>query len=79
MTGWYDVDRTLAIPAGTTLGALLDLAQRQGLPLRDAIEASPHLRHTLMWNGDRCPVDEHAARPLQDGDSLYLLAPIAGG
>jgi sulfur carrier protein ThiS len=32
-----------------------------------------------MWNGDRCPVDEHAARPLQDGDSLYLLAPIAGG
>jgi sulfur carrier protein ThiS len=77
--GWYDVDRTIAVPAGTTLAALLDIAQRQGLPLRDAIEASPHLRHTLMWNGDRCPVDEHAARPLQDGDSLYLLAPIAGG
>jgi hypothetical protein len=77
--GWYDVDRTLAVPAGTTLGALLEIAQREGLPLLDAIEASPHLRHTLMWNGERCPVDEHVGRLLADGDSLYLLAPIAGG
>ena len=77
--GWYDVDRTLSVPAGTTLATLLVIAQRDGVPLLDAIEASPHLRHTLMWNGDRCPVDEHGARPLEDGDSLYLLAPIAGG
>lgn len=77
--GWYDVDRTLAVPAGTTLSALLDLAQRDGLPLRDAIQSSPHLRHTLMWNGERCPLDAHAARRLEDGDSIYLLAPIAGG
>lgn len=77
--GWHDVDRTLTVPAGTTLGDLLDIAQRQGVPLRDAIENSPHLRHTLMWNGERCPVEEHAARPLLDGDSLYLLAPVAGG
>ena len=77
--GWHDVDRTLAVPAGTTLGELIDLAQREGMPLRDAIENSPHLRHTLMWNGDRCAVDEHAARALQDGDTIYLLAPVAGG
>ena len=77
--GWYDIDRTLSAPPGTTLSGLLDIAQREGLPLRDAIEASPHLRHTLMWNGERCPVEENAARQLEDGDAIYLLAPIAGG
>jgi molybdopterin converting factor small subunit len=77
--GWHDIDRTLAVPVGTTLGELIEIAQREGLPLRDAIENSPHLRHTLMWNGDRCPVDEHAGRRLEDGDTVYLLAPVAGG
>ena len=77
--GWYDVDRTLAVPAGTTLSVLLDLAQRDGLPLRDAIQSSPHLRHTLMWNGQRTPVDENLGRELRDGDELYLLGPVAGG
>jgi sulfur carrier protein ThiS len=77
--GWHDVDRTLVVPAGTTLADLMMIAQRDGVPLRDAIENSPHLRHTLMWNGERCPVDEHAARQIEDGDSIYLLAPVAGG
>ena len=77
--GWYDVDRTLTVEAGTTLGELVELAQRDGVPLREAIEASPHLRHTLMWNGERCPVEPNASRALEDGDSIYLLAPVAGG
>ena len=77
--GWHDVDRTLTVPAGTTLGELIEIAQRDGVPLRSAIENSPHLRHTLMWNGDRCPVDDHASRALADGDTIYLLAPVAGG
>jgi hypothetical protein len=77
--GWHDVDRTLTVPDGTTLGELIEIAHNQGVPLRSAIENSPHLRHTLMWNGDRCPLDEHAARTLEDGDTLYLLAPVAGG
>ena len=77
--GWHDVDRTLAVPAGTTLAGLIEIAQREGVPLRDAIDNSPHLRHTLMWNGERCPVDDNAKRPILDGDSLYLLAPVAGG
>jgi sulfur carrier protein ThiS len=77
--GWHDVDRTLTVPEGTTLAGLLDIAQREGVPLRDAIDSSPHLRHTLMWNGDRCPVDEHGERQIEDGDSIYLLAPVAGG
>jgi molybdopterin converting factor small subunit len=77
--GWHDVDRTLAVPTGTTLGELIEIAQRDGVPLRDAIENSPHLRHTLMWNGDRCPVDDNASRSLADGDTIYLLAPVAGG
>ena len=77
--GWQDVDRTLHLPAGATLATLLEHAERARIPLRDAIDKSPHLRHTLMLNGERCPVDENMQRALQDGDQVYLLAPLAGG
>lgn len=77
--GWYDLDRTLKVPEGTTLAGLIDLAPARGVPLPEALASSPHLAHTLMWNGDRCPVETHADRPLGDGDELYLLAPLAGG
>lgn len=78
-SGWHDVDRYLSLPAGATLGALIEEAGRRGVHLREAIAASPHLRHTLMLNGERCPVDENLDRPLGDGDEVYLLAPLAGG
>jgi molybdopterin converting factor small subunit len=77
--GWEDVDRTFALPPGSTLAELLDEAARQGVPLRQMVEKSPHLRHTLMLNGERCPFDDSLERRLADGDELYLLAPIAGG
>lgn len=77
--GWQSIDRTFALPVGSTLATLLDEAERQGIDLRDAIAKSPHLRHTLMLNGERCPLDEHLGRVLSDGDELYLLAPFAGG
>ena len=78
-SGWYDVDRDVRLRVGATLEEFLDEAERQGIRLRAAIAESPHLRHTLMWNGSRCPVDDHLERPLADGDEIYLLAPIAGG
>ncbi|HKA15934.1 MAG TPA: MoaD/ThiS family protein [Myxococcota bacterium] len=77
--GWFDVDRQLALPAGATLSALIEAADRAGLRLSQAIEVSPHLRHTLMWNGQRTPVAENLDRELSDGDELYLLGPVAGG
>lgn len=77
--GWQDVDRVLALPAGATLQTLLDHADDHDIPLRDAIEKSPHLRHTLMLNGERCPVAENLGRALADGDQIYLLSPLAGG
>jgi molybdopterin converting factor small subunit len=77
--GWQDVDRTLELPVGATLGALIEHAERERIPLRDAIDKSPHLRHTLMLNGERCPVAENLERELKDGDQVYLLAPLAGG
>jgi molybdopterin converting factor small subunit len=77
--GWYDVDRTLALPSGATLATLLDEAERRGIRLRAAIAASPHLRDTLMLNGERCAVEENLDRALADGDEVYLLAPLAGG
>ena len=77
--GWQDVDRTLKLPEGATLGDLIRAAERKGIPLRHAIDNSPHLRHTLMLNGERCPVEENLGRALSDGDQVYLLAPMAGG
>lgn len=77
--GWYDVDETVKIAPGTTLAQLIAGGDRLGLPLATAVADSPHLAHTLMWNGERCPVDEHGERVLADGDELYLLAPLAGG
>jgi molybdopterin converting factor small subunit len=76
---WFDLDRKLALPRGATLADLIATADREGLRLSAAIAASPHLRHTLMWNGERTPVDENLARELSDGDELYLLGPVAGG
>ena len=77
--GWFDVDRKLTLPAGATLAALIEHADREGLRMSQAIERSPHLRHTLMWNGQRTPVDENLEREICDGDELYLLGPVAGG
>ncbi len=77
--GWYDLDETVKLAPGTTLGALLERKDELGRALRDAVAHSPHLAHTLMLNGDRCPVDEHRDRVLVEGDQLYLLAPLAGG
>ncbi|MCG8423766.1 MAG: MoaD/ThiS family protein [Proteobacteria bacterium] len=77
--GWYDIDRQLKVPMGTTLGQLIDSGEERGIPLAEALARSPHLVHTLMLNGERCPVADNRERPLEDGDQIYLLAPLAGG
>ena len=77
--GWHEIDETLKIPEGMTLNAFVAHCESRRLPLREALENSPHLRDTLMWNGERCPLDAFGERELSDGDELYLLAPIAGG
>jgi molybdopterin converting factor small subunit len=77
--GWVDVDEELKVPEGTTLSAFIELCKELHIPLAEAIERSPHLAHTLMWNGDRCPVEESRDRALADGDQIYLLSPLAGG
>jgi len=77
--GWYDVDEAVKIAPGTTLNQLIADGERLRLPLKAAVADSPHLAHTLMWNGERCPVAEFGDRALADGDQLYLLAPLAGG
>jgi len=77
--GWYDIDRSLKVPEGTRLGELIEIADRKGIPMSEALEHSPHLAHTLMLNGERCPVEENRERGLVDGDEIFLLAPLAGG
>ena len=76
---WKDVDEHLRVPAWTTLGRLVEVAEAARIPLREALEHSPHLVDTMMLNGERCPFTENAERVLADGDEIYLLAPIAGG
>ena len=77
--GWKEVDEHLRVPAGTTLGRLVEVAEAAGVPLREALDHSPHLVDTMMLNGERCPFTANADRVLVDGDELYLLAPLAGG
>ncbi|HUJ60353.1 MAG TPA: MoaD/ThiS family protein [Kofleriaceae bacterium] len=76
---WRDVDEHLRLPAGTTLGRLVEVTDAAHIPLRDALDHSPHLVDTMMLNGERCPFAENAERVLADGDEIYLLAPLAGG
>ena len=77
--GWVDVDRSLRLKEGSTLADLLRVAEDKGIPLAEALESSPHLAHTLMLNGERCPVEDNLDRVLADGDRVYLLSPLAGG
>ena len=76
---WKDVDTKLRLPPNTTLAELVELAEAKRIPLREALENSPHLRDTMMLNGERCPIAENGERLLVDGDEIYLLAPLAGG
>jgi molybdopterin converting factor small subunit len=76
---WKDVDTHLKVPTGTTLGKLVEVADGAGIPLREALNNSPHLTDTMMLNGERCPFIENSERVLVDGDEIYLLAPLAGG
>lgn len=77
--GWRKVDRVLKLPEGATLEDLVKKADAAGLDLSGAIEESPHLRHTLMLNGERLPLQENLQHEMKDGDEVFLLAPIAGG
>ena len=52
------------MPAGTTLGRLVEVADNAKIPLREALAKSPHLVDTLMLNGERCPLAENADRVL---------------
>ncbi len=76
---WKDIDEHLRVPQGTTLGRLVEVAEGAGIPLREALDHSPHLTDTMMLNGERCPFIENSERVLADGDEIYLLAPLAGG
>ncbi len=77
--GWKDIDQYVRVPAGTTLGKLLEITDAARLPLREALAHSPHLTDTMMINGERCPLHANEDRVLADGDEIYLLAPLAGG
>jgi molybdopterin converting factor small subunit len=76
---WKDIDEHVRVPAGTTLGQLLEIADAAKLPLREALDHSPHLTDTMMLNGERCPFGDNTGRVLAEGDEIYLLAPLAGG
>ena len=76
---WHDVDTYLRVPRGTTLGKLVEIAEHARIPLREALDNSPHLHDTMMLNGERCPLSDNRDREMSDGDELYLLAPLAGG
>jgi molybdopterin converting factor small subunit len=76
---WKDIDQHVRVPAGTTLGKLLEITDSAKIPLREALAHSPHLTDTMMLNGERCPFGDNTERVLAEGDEIYLLAPLVGG
>lgn len=76
---WKDIDEHVRVPVGTTLGQLLAITDSARIPLREALDHSPHLTDTMMLNGERCPFGENTERVLAENDQIYLLAPLAGG
>jgi len=58
----------LDLPDGTTVGQVIE---RFGLP--------PKSCHLVLIDGHFVPPAERASRPLQDGNTLAIWPPIAGG
>jgi hypothetical protein len=78
-SGWYDIDRGFDLPAGTALAELVARGSRPGLLLEVALRDSPHVRDTLMVNGERCPLAGTRRRhPRRRRPALPPL-PLAGG
>ncbi|HEX4417170.1 MAG TPA: hypothetical protein VH165_04680 [Kofleriaceae bacterium] len=71
---WCDVDEGVRVPAGTTLGQLLEITDAAKLPLRAALEHAPQLTETMTLNGERCPFGAHAGRVLAEGDRIQLVS-----
>ena len=69
--GWRKVDEVLRLPSGSTLAELVKRADLLGLDLSGAIEQSPHLRHTLMLNGERLPLSENLDHEMKDDDQVF--------
>lgn len=68
----------------TTIGALLEQADRQGLPdegfFEALVSAGPDLDWiTVLHNGSRIDLSEDLSRPLADGDEVSVLTPLVGG
>lgn len=76
---WLDVDQTVTLPAGATLHDAVNALQRRGIDVEGALRDSPHLRHSMMWNGERAPLSERGDEVMADGDVLSLLGPLGGG
>ena len=47
-----------ACPPAPRSAALSSTPTPRGIPLREALDKSPHLADTMMLNGERCPFDE---------------------
>lgn len=58
------------IPAGTTLGGLLDLLKVD--PRRVVVELNREIINRSRW-------EEHAAAGLHDGDKLEIVQLVGGG
>lgn len=75
-------DRTMDVPAGTTMSALLDLLGATSGQAKEALfEKDGELKRyvILMRNGRRVPRSEAGTTVLEEGDEVALFPPVAGG
>ncbi|WP_342677213.1 ubiquitin-like small modifier protein 1 [Methanofollis sp. UBA420] len=75
-------DRTMDVPAGTTMSTLLALLGAESVQAKEALfEENGDLKgHViLMKNGRRVPRSEGGTNALSEGDEVALFPPVAGG
>jgi molybdopterin converting factor small subunit len=77
---FLDHEFDLELPEGTTLKeALRKAGRKRNVDFNRVLEEHEVIRESILVSGERMPWPAGLDRALQDGDSVYMLSPLAGG
>jgi molybdopterin converting factor small subunit len=77
---FLDHEFDLDLPEGTTLEAALQRAGRErGVDFDRVLAEHEVIRESILVSGERLAWPEGLGRELREGDSVYMLSPLAGG
>ena len=77
---FLDHEFDMELPEGTTLKKALDKAgKKRGVDFDRVLEEHEVIRETILLSGERLQWPGGLDRQLKDGDTVYMLSPLAGG